>query len=92
MRDHLVSSLRGKNGGYKLARPAGDYTVGEVLRATEGQLAPASGMDEPERFRAEEPRCHEMWERLGGIINDYLDGIRISDLCVTSLVGNDYVI
>ena len=92
VRDHLVSSLRGKNGGYKLARPAGDYTVGEVLRATEGQLAPASGMDEPERFRAEEPRCHEMWERLGGIINDYLDGIRISDLCVTSLVGNDDVI
>ena len=33
-----------------------------------------------------------MWERLGGIINDYLDDIRISDLCVTSLVGNDYVI
>ena len=49
-------------------------------------------MDEPERFRAEEPRCHEMWERLGGIINDYLDGIRISDLCATSLAGNDYVI
>lgn len=88
----LVSSLRGKNGGYKLARPASDYTVGEVLRATEGKLAVVSGMDDLEQFRAEEPRCHETWERLGAIVEDYLDGIRVSDLCVTSLAGNDYVI
>lgn len=92
VRDRLVSSLRGKNGGYKLSRPAGDYTVGEVLRATEGSLDPASGMDDLEQFRSEEPRCHEMWERLGAIIDEYLDGIRVSDLCVTSLAGNDYVI
>ena len=88
----LVSSLRGKNGGYKRARPASDYTGGEVLRATEGKLAAVSGMDDLEQFRAEEPRCHEMWERLGAIVEDYLDGIRVSDLCVTSLAGNDYVI
>ena len=69
-----------------------DYTVGEVLRATEGKLAAVSGMDDLEQFRAEEPRCHEMWERLGAIVEDYLDGIRVSDLCVTSLAGNDYVI
>ena len=66
--------------------------MGEVLRLTEGSLSPVSGLDDPLAFRVEEARCHEMWDRLDRIINDYLDGISIADLCVTSLAGNDYVI
>ena len=38
----LVIGLRGNNGGYKLAKKAEDYTVGEILRAMEGDLNPRS--------------------------------------------------
>lgn len=92
VRDHLIESLRGKNGGYQLARSASDYTAGEVLRATEGSLAPVAGMDDVVRFRAEEPRCHAMWEGLDELIGRYLDDVKVSDLATVSLAGNDYVI
>ncbi len=92
VRDRLIEGLRGKGGGYKLTRAAADYTVGEVLRATEGSLAPVSGLDDPQAFRAEEPRCHEMWEKLDGLIGDYLDSVKVTDLCAHTLAGNDYVI
>lgn len=92
VRSRLIEGLRGKGGGYRLTRGASDYTVGEVLRLTEGSLAPVSGLEDEQTFRVEEARCFEMWVKLDRIISDYLDGIKISDLCVDSLVGNDYVI
>ena len=88
----LIEGLRGKGGGYRLRRDASSCTVGEVLRLTEGSLDPVSGLDDPEAFRMEELRCHEMWTGLAKLIGDYLDRYTISDLCVNSLVGNDYVI
>ena len=92
VRDHLIEGMRGKGGGYRLTRPAADYTAGEVLRATEGSLAPVAGLDNGEVFRIEEPRCHGMWEKLDALIEDYLDGVKVTDLCVSTLAGNDYVI
>ncbi len=92
VRDRLIEGLRGKGGGYRLTRGSADYTVGEVLRATEGSLAPVSGLEDAQAFAAEEPRCHEMWEKLDGLIADYLDNIKVSDLCAHTLAGNDYVI
>lgn len=92
VRDHLIEGMRGKGGGYRLTRPAADYTAGEVLRATEGSLAPVAGLDNEEAFRIEEPRCHGMWEKLDALIEDYLDDVKITDLCVSTLAGNDYVI
>lgn len=90
--DHLIEGMRGKGGGYRLTRPAADYTAGEVLRATEGSLAPVAGLDNEEAFRIEEPRCHGMWEKLDALIEDYLDDVKVTDLCVSTLAGNDYVI
>lgn len=46
VRDHLIEGMRGKGGGYRLTRPAADYTAGEVLRSTEGSLAPVAGLDD----------------------------------------------
>ena len=88
----LIEGLRGKGGGYRLTRAPQDYTVGEVVRLTEGSLDPVTGLDEPEAFRVEESRCHEMWVGLARTIGEYLDGYSIADLCATSLAGNDYVI
>lgn len=92
VRDHLIEGLRGKGGGYRLTRRAADYTAGEVLRSTEGSLAPVAGLDDVGAFRAEEPRCHDMWEKLDALIEEYLDDVKITDLCVSTLAGNDYVI
>lgn len=92
VRERVVEGLRGKGGGYRLCRSASDYTVGEILRMTEGSLAPVSGMDNQARFRLEETRTADMWARLNVLISDYLDSVKISDLCVDSLAGNDYVI
>ena len=41
----LLQSVRGPQGGYKLARPTNQYTVGEILRITEGNLAPVSCLE-----------------------------------------------
>lgn len=92
VRDHLVEGLRGKGGGYRLCREPAEYTVGEILRLTEGSLAPVSGMENKERFRQEELRCYTMWEELDQRIATYLNSVKLSDLCVTSMAGNDYVI
>ena len=92
VKSRLIEGLRGKGGGYRLTRDPADYTVGDVLRLTEGSLAPVSGIDDPASFRVEESRCHEMWTGLARLIDDYLDKYTIADLSVTTLAGNDYVI
>ena len=48
-RNHFVISLRGKGGGYRLARTPGEYTVGSILRAAEGSLAPAACLKKERR-------------------------------------------
>ena len=78
----LVDGLRGKGGGYRLSRPAADYSVGEILRLTEGSLAPVTCLEGEENTCPRAGQCTTlpMWEKLNGIINDYLDGVSLSDL------------
>ena len=78
----LVDGLRGKGGGYRLNRPAADYSVGEILRLTEGSLAPVTCLEGEENTCPRAGQCTTlpMWEKLNGIINDYLDGVSLSDL------------
>ena len=77
-----VDGLRGKGGGYRLNRPAADYSVGEILRLTEGSLAPVTCLEGEENTCPRAGQCTTlpMWEKLNGIINDYLDGVSLSDL------------
>lgn len=78
----LVDSQRGKDGGYKLNKAAAEYTVGEILRAAEGELAPVNCLECGEETckRAKTCLTLPMWEQLEGIINGYLDSISIADL------------
>lgn len=87
---------RGYQGGYRLARAPQDYTVGEILRLTEGGLAPVACLDQHPNPC---PRCGEcatlpMWEGLERVIRNYLDGITLQDLLEqqTARAANDYVI
>ena len=78
----LVEGVRGKGGGYRLTREADQYTLGEILRAAEGDLAPVSCLekDAPPCARAEGCRTLPMWRELNTLITDYLDGKTLADL------------
>ena len=78
----LVDGLRGKGGGYRLTRPTADYSVGEILRLTEGSLAPVTCLEGAENPcpRAGECTTLPMWQKLDDLINTYLDGVSLSDL------------
>lgn len=92
----ILRTTRGYQGGYRLARAPKDYTVGEILRLTEGGLAPVACLEQHPNTC---PRCGEcatlpMWEGLERVIRNYLDGITLQDLLEqqTARAANDYVI
>lgn len=78
----LVDGVRGKGGGYRLRRPLQDYSAGEILRLTEGSLAPVSCLEGEENACPRAGQCHTlpMWTKLEGLINSYLDSVTLADL------------
>lgn len=82
--DGLLSGMRGKGGGYKLTRGVDEYTVGEVLRLTEGTLAPVSCLDcsggEIECERSDDCITLPLWKKLNLVVNEFLDSISLTDL------------
>jgi len=94
VQNRLLVGLRGKGGGYRLVKDPKDYTVGEILRLTEGSLAPVACADcEAEPCpRVEQCRTLPMWRGLNKVINEYLDGITVADLAASVQPGDHYVI
>lgn len=81
----IVEGIQGKGGGYRLSREPKDYTVGEILRLTEGSLAPVSCLEcgaQPCR-KAGDCRTLPMWTELDRRVNEYLDGVTLSQLLKT---------
>ena len=78
----LVTSTRGAQGGYQLARHPAEYTVGEILRITEGSLAPVAGLDHDPVVcsRADEGISLGIWRGLYDIVNKYLDSVTLEEL------------
>ena len=78
----LIESSRGKEGGYRLAKPVGDYTVGEILRSVEESLAPIACVsgDSVGCERAASCLTLPMWRELDAITENYLDSVGLSDL------------
>ena len=80
--NHIVEGQHGKGGGYRLTRKPEEYTVGEILRLAEGDLAPVSCLEcgaEPCE-KANECRTISMWKNLQNLIDEYLNGITLKDL------------
>lgn len=77
-----VKSVRGAQGGYRLAKAPKEYTVGMILRLTEGSLAPVAcledGADACERWDTCETL--DVWRDLYGAINQVVDSVTIADL------------
>lgn len=81
----LVESIRGVNGGYRLARPAEEISVGDVLRALEGDLKPVecAGIDAGgESHCTGSGTCVSriVWKRINDSINNTVDSIFIGEL------------
>ena len=78
----LVESTRGKEGGYRLSRSPADYSVGEILRCLEDNLAPVSCIKDGEIQCDKAAACVTlpMWKELDELTNTYLDGVSLQDL------------
>lgn len=80
----LLQSRRGKDGGYRLARKPWEYPISEILKLTEGTLAPVACMEgDGCSFECElRANCltRPMWQKLDNIIDGYLSGVTIQDL------------
>ena len=82
LKEHgLVTAVAGKGGGYKLTKPASEYTVGEILRVSEDQIAPVACLNEGfVCTRADTCKTLPMWRKLDSVISDYLDTVKLTDL------------
>lgn len=91
----FLFSSRGKGGGYKLSKTPDKFSVGSVLKAVEGSLAPVSCLEMPENIcpRAGECVTLPMWRELERRIEDYLDCVTIADLATqTNSLETDFCI
>ena len=84
---NVVDSARGKGGGYRLNRELKDYPVSEILRATEGSIAPVACRDQVVNDCARAPECPTlaMWENLQKLIDDYFANVTLEDLVLGKL-------
>lgn len=78
----LVIGLRGKGGGYRLSRPAGEFTILEILDATEGSLVPVACLEGDPKDCPRVGSCITlpMWQGLNQVIQDYLSAISLEQL------------
>lgn len=79
---HLVQSLPGKGGGYRLSRAPEDYTVGEILEWMEDTLAPVACLmtDAAQCPRADICITLPLWSEFNTLVHDFFYGKRLSDL------------
>ena len=82
VKNGLVEGIHGKGGGYKLSRSPEKCTVGEILRLTEGDLAPVAclGCEAEPCRKSSTCKTISMWSEFYRITNRYFDGITITDL------------
>ena len=78
----IVTGIQGKGGGYRLSRDPQDYTLGEILRLTEGTLAPVACLEcgAEKCPRADQCQTLPVWQGLNRVVSSYLDGITLADL------------
>lgn len=77
-----VVSSRGFQGGYRLTRPLQEYIIGDILRLTEGSLAPVECLSGEENQCPKHQRCETiiLWEKIDKAIRDVVDHVTLQDL------------
>lgn len=81
-KNRLVEGIHGKGGGYRLSKPPSEYTVGEILKLTEGNLAPVSCLSDnaPGCHNADKCKTLSMWKRFHQLSIDFFESVSLEDL------------
>ena len=81
-RTDFLKSTRGSQGGYKLAKPPECYSVGDILRATEGSMAPLACLEDggEECGRHADCLARHVWRGLDEVMSEYLDNVTLRDI------------
>ena len=81
-KNKLLEGIQGRGGGYRLTRKPKDYTIREILKSTEIELAPVSCLSENAEECPRKTACRtiKFWEGLNHVINDYLESNSLADL------------
>ena len=92
----LVKSIRGIHGGYLLSYAPKQYTVGQILKAVEGNMSPADCVGQNGAPCESKSICvsYRLWDKLDSAINDVLEGITLADMLEwqNELLVDQYVI
>lgn len=76
-----LETARGNTGGYKLARKTSEYVIGDILKATEGNLAPIDCLTEEGKCKRQEGcKTYSFWKGLDDVINEYVNSKTLEDL------------
>ncbi len=86
----LLVSARGPTGGYKLSKPAEQYSAAEILRVTEGHLAPEIPEDGKSK-KKDKISTRRFWEGLDKAIEGFLESVSLKDLVEQSAGEENYV-
>ena len=83
-KNNMIEGVHGKGGGYRLTFPPEKYRVGDILRLTEGDLAPVACLECESRKceRADKCKTLPMWREFYRKTNDYFDSITLDKLLV----------
>ena len=83
IKNNFLIGLRGKGGGYKLARTPETYSIGSILKLVENGIAPVTCLDVNAKHcgNASECRTLPMWQNLQSLIDDYFETVTLADLC-----------
>ena len=80
----LVIAQHGKGGGYKLNKAPSEYKIGDILRITEGTLAPVACLEDNASECPQSSKCKtiKLWKELDELVKGYLDNKTLADLMV----------
>lgn len=85
-----IEGVHGKGGGYRLVKAPEDCRVGDILRLTEGDLAPVACLQHGAKTceRIDKCQTYPMWTEFYGVVNDYFDGKTLEDFLKTDTSDN----
>lgn len=83
----IIEGLQGKGGGYRLVKPPEECKIGDILRLTEGDLAPVACLEHGAKAceRTLECRTYPMWVEFYQMINDFFDHKTLADIVRTDM-------
>lgn len=94
VKNGLLTALRGKGGGYKLTRQPEEYSIGSILKVTEGSFAPVACLEQkPNQCeRAAQCKTIRMWEGLERVLEEYFENITLASLTDGNSDFDNYII